>query len=173
MFQPVVTTAGAALAVRRPHFTVCDYVLVAGISRQGKHRKIISTWTGPWRVANDDKDHVYGVKQLVTAELRDVQKARMRHYADYKLQIAGELLNVFQQLKNQGKYHIWRVSAIKWAASGGDVVVEWPGNELRWRSAPGSRCRACSMTRRPRCAKSSRRYGSSQSRSGRLSCGMG
>ena len=61
-----------------PHFTAGDYVLVARESRQGKHRKLMSTWTGPWRVANDDKEHVYAVQHLVTAELRDVHVARMR-----------------------------------------------------------------------------------------------
>ena len=45
-----------------PHFTVGDYVLVARVSTQGKHRKLMSTWTGPWRVANDDKEHVYVVQ---------------------------------------------------------------------------------------------------------------
>ena len=61
-----------------PHFTVGDYVMVARVSRQGKHRKQMITWTGPWRVANDDKEHVYAVQHLVTAELRDVHVARMR-----------------------------------------------------------------------------------------------
>ena len=53
-----------------PHFTVGDYVVVARVSRQGKHRNLMSTWTGPWRVANDDKEHVYPVQHLITAELR-------------------------------------------------------------------------------------------------------
>ena len=65
-----------------PHFTVGDYVLVARVSRQGKHRKLKSTWTGPWRVANADKEQMYAVQHLVTAELRDVHLARMRFYAD-------------------------------------------------------------------------------------------
>ena len=50
-----------------PHFTVGDYVLVARVSRQGKHRKLMSTWIGPWRVANDDNAQVYAVQHLVTA----------------------------------------------------------------------------------------------------------
>ena len=61
-----------------PHFTVGDYVLVARVSTQGKHRKLMSTWTGPWRVAKDDKEHVYALQHLVTVELRDVHVARMR-----------------------------------------------------------------------------------------------
>ena len=51
---------------------------MARVSRKDKYRKLMSTWTGPWRVANDDKEHVYGVQHLVTAELRDVHVARMR-----------------------------------------------------------------------------------------------
>ena len=50
----------------------------------------MSNWTGPWRVANDDKDHVYAVQHLVTAELRDVHVAGMRVYADDKLEIIGD-----------------------------------------------------------------------------------
>ena len=61
-----------------PQFTVGDYVLVARVSRQGQHRKLMSTWTGRWRVANDDKAHVYAVQHLITAELRGVHVAKMR-----------------------------------------------------------------------------------------------
>ena len=65
-----------------PQFTVGDYVLVVRVSRQGQHSKLLRTLTGPWRVANDDKEHVYAVQHLVTVELRDVHVARMRFYAD-------------------------------------------------------------------------------------------
>ena len=61
-----------------PRFTVGDYALVARVSTQGKHRKRMRTSTGSWRVANDDKDHVYAVQHLVTTELRDVHEARLR-----------------------------------------------------------------------------------------------
>ena len=60
------------------HFTVGDFVLVARVCRQGKHRELMSTWTGPWRVVKDDKEHVFAVQHLVTAELRDVHVTRMR-----------------------------------------------------------------------------------------------
>ena len=62
-----------------PHFTVGDYFLVARESRQGKHRKLMSTWTGPWRVANDDKENVDAVQHLVTAELREVHVLSLIH----------------------------------------------------------------------------------------------
>ena len=61
----------------------------------------MSTWTGPWRVANDDKEHVYAVQHLVTAELRDVHVARVRFYADDQLEITGEVLKVFHQLRTR------------------------------------------------------------------------
>ena len=96
-----------------PHFTVGNYVLVARVSRQGKHRKLITTWIGPWRVADDDKEHVYAAQHLVTAELRDD-----------KLEITRELLKIYQQLKNQGEYHIRSISAIKRAVSGS--LSRWP-----------------------------------------------
>ena len=52
-----------------PHLTVGDYNLVARVSRRGKRPKLMSPWTGPWRVSHDDKEHAYGVQHLVTAEL--------------------------------------------------------------------------------------------------------
>ena len=55
----------------------------------------------------------------------------MRFYADDKLEITGELRKVFQQLENQGEYHIRSISAIKRAASGDEfgVKVAWEGLE--------------------------------------------
>ena len=109
-------------------FTVGDYVLVARVS---KHRKLMSTWTGPWRVANDNKEHVYPVQHLITGELRDFHVVRMRFYAHDQLEITGELLKDFQQLENHGEYHIRGISAIKRAASGNEFVVKvaWEGLE--------------------------------------------
>ena len=114
-----------------PRFTVGDYVLVGRPSRQGKDPKLMSTWTRPWRVANDDEEHAYTVQHFVTAELRDVHMARMRLYADDQLEITGEVLKVFQQFENQGKYHIRSISAIKRASSGNEfaVKVAWEGLE--------------------------------------------
>ena len=114
-----------------PYFTVGGYVLVARVSRQGKHRKLTSAWIGPWRVANNDKDHVYAVQHLVTDELPDVHVARMRFHADDHLEITGELLKVSQQLENQSEHHIRSISAINRATSGDEFVVKvvWEGLE--------------------------------------------
>ena len=62
---------------------------------------------------NYDKEHVYAVQRLVTAEPRDVHQEKMRVYADDKLEVTGGLLKVFQQLENQGKYHIRSTTAMK------------------------------------------------------------
>ena len=55
----------------------------------------------------------------------------MRVYADHKVEIIGELLKVFQQLENQGEYHIRNISASKRAASVNEFVVKvaWEGLE--------------------------------------------
>ena len=75
-----------------PHFRVGGYVLVDRVYRQGMCRKLMSPWPGPWRVANDDQEHVYAVQHLV--ELRDVHVARKRFYSDDQLEITRELLKV-------------------------------------------------------------------------------
>ena len=114
-----------------PHFTVGDYVPVVRVSRQGKHRKLMSTWTRPSRVTNDHKEHGYTVQRLVTAKGRDVHVAGMRVYADDQLEIDDQLLKVFQQLENKDEHHIWSISAIKQVAGGDDfaVKVPWEGLE--------------------------------------------
>ena len=52
-------------------------------------------------------------------------------YADDKLEINGELHKIFQQLENEGEYHIRSISAIKRATSGDEFVVKvaWEGLE--------------------------------------------
>ena len=96
-----------------PRFTVGDYVLVARVSKRGKHRKLTNTWTGPWSVAIDDKEHVYAMQHLATGELHDVHVARVQFHAVGQQAITGGLLKVFQRLENQGEYRIRSISAIK------------------------------------------------------------
>ena len=99
------------------------------------------------------------VQHLVTAELRDVHVARMRVYADDKLEITGELLKVFQQLENRGEYHMRIISAIKRAATGDEFVVKvaWEGlQEAKSTWGPVSRVFYDAPAV---CAKSSRRCG--------------
>ena len=48
---PIVVHTTDSRGKALPHFTGVDYVLVAGASRQRKHRKLMSAWPGPWRFA--------------------------------------------------------------------------------------------------------------------------
>lgn len=78
-----------------PQFTVGDYVLVARIRRVGSHPKLMSKWVGPWRVVNDDKEHVYTIEVIVTGKTRDVHVVRIRFYADWALEVDGPLQQLF------------------------------------------------------------------------------
>ena len=121
---------------------------------RGAHDGAASARCKGRQVVNDDKEHVYAVQHVVTAELPDVHVARMRFYADGQLEITGELLKIFQQLENQDEYHIRSISAIKRAASGDEFVVKVACEGLQEAERTWE---PCCMTRRPCCAKSSRR----------------
>ena len=89
----------------------------------------MSTWTGPWRVVNDDREHVYAVEHIVTGETRDVHVARMRFYADRHLKVTKRLRDVFQNQHHQGEYHIRGITDVKPAKHGSEYVVKvlWEG----------------------------------------------
>jgi len=112
-----------------PHFTVGDYVLVARVRQPGKNSKLESTWTGPWQVTNDDKEHVYTVRNIVTGETRDVHVTRMRFYADSALEVTQPLQEVFQSIEQQGEYHIRSIDDVRKARQGDEyvVLVQWEG----------------------------------------------
>ena len=48
-----------------PKFAVGDFVLYSRVRRQGVTPKLMSTWTGPWRVVGADHSHVYSVQNIV------------------------------------------------------------------------------------------------------------
>ena len=47
-----------------PKFAVGDFVLYARVRRQGVTPKLMSTWTGPWRVVGADQSPVYSVQNI-------------------------------------------------------------------------------------------------------------
>ena len=114
-----------------PDFTVGDYVLVARVRTQGRQNKLVGTWTGPWRVVNDDKEHVYSVGNIVTGETREVHVARMRFYADKDLNITRQLTETFQHIDQQVTYHIREITGVRKATRGDEYVVkvQWEGLE--------------------------------------------
>lgn len=62
--------------------TVGDHLMVARVTKQGQHHKLVSARTGPWLVVSDDRDHLYNVQNTVTGESRDVRVARMCSSSD-------------------------------------------------------------------------------------------
>ena len=65
--------------------------------------KLLSTWTGPWRVVGADHAHVYSVQNIVSGAVHSAHVARLRFYADSQLQITAELKDVFQHSYAQGE----------------------------------------------------------------------
>ena len=112
-----------------PHFTVGDYVLVARVRKEGKHAKLMATWTGQWQVASDDREHVYVVQHLITGEPREAHVARMRLFFDGQLHVTSQLREIFQQLEHLAEYHIEEMTTAKRAARGDEFVVfvKWMG----------------------------------------------
>ena len=72
----------AASRGQLPNFAVGDYVMVARVRRPGSTSKLVSTWTGPWRVVTADKVHVHGVQNIVMGEVKNVHVVRLWFYAD-------------------------------------------------------------------------------------------
>ena len=71
------------------------------------------------------------MQHLVTAELRDVHVARMRFYAGDQLEISGELLKVFDQLRTRASTTFGASRPSSGHASGDEFVVKvaWEGLE--------------------------------------------
>ena len=112
-----------------PNFSVGEYVLVARVRRSGTTPKLLMTWTGPWRVVSAEQQHVYGVQNIVSGEVRDVHVARLRFYADAALAITAEVKEVFQHAFTQGEFEMAAIVDMSPAEDGPgfDVEVEWVG----------------------------------------------
>ena len=82
----------------------------------------MSTCTGPWRVVNDDREHVYVVEHIVTGVTRDVHVACMRFHADRHLNVTKRLKDVFQYQEHQGEYHIRCITDVDKAKRGDEYV---------------------------------------------------
>eukprot|EP00903_Cladosiphon_okamuranus_P017345 g15980.t1 len=121
----------AASRGQLPNFTVGDYVLVARVRRSGLTPKLASTWTGPWRVVTAQQEHVYGVQNIISGEVRDVHVARMRFYSDSELDITSDLKEVFQHSFNQGEFEMEALINIGESHDGSGylVRVRWSGFE--------------------------------------------
>ena len=99
----------AASAGSMPSFEVGDYVLVARVPKLGSAPKLVTTWSGPWRVITGRPPHVYNVQNIVTGESKEVHAMRVRAYADSSLAIDAEVLGVIGVTKHQGEYEIQHI----------------------------------------------------------------
>ena len=69
--------------------------MMARVRRPGLTPKLVSTWTGPWRIITADKVHLYGVQNIVTDEENDMHVVRLRFYAEKELEMTAALKEMF------------------------------------------------------------------------------
>ena len=65
--------------------------------------KLMSTWTGPWRVVGADHSHVYSVQNIISGKVHTAHVALLRFYADADLSITAEIKDVVQHSYAQGE----------------------------------------------------------------------
>ncbi|CAM9606670.1 unnamed protein product [Ascophyllum nodosum] len=68
--------------------------------------KLVSTWTGPWRIVTVDKVHVYGIQSIVTDGVKDVHVVRFRIYAEKALEMTAALKEVFRHTFTQDEFEM-------------------------------------------------------------------
>ena len=96
----------AASAGSLPNFEVGDYVFLARARKLDNAPKLVTNWSGPWRVVSGGPSHVYNVQGIVTGETKEVHVVRMRAYADSSFAVSAEVQGLFQRTKHQGEYGI-------------------------------------------------------------------
>ena len=57
--------------------------------------KLMSTWTGPWRVVGADDSHVYSVHNNVSGKAHTAHVTRLRFYVVADLNTTAEIVDVF------------------------------------------------------------------------------
>lgn len=121
-----------------PNFAVGDYVLMARVRPPGKTSKLMSTWTGPWRVTNAPSPHVYQVQDIVSGHVTTAHVARLKFYRDSSLGITEYVQEAFQYLFNQGEFHLEELVEVRRAPDGAyEALVQWRGfaeTERSWES---------------------------------------
>ena len=60
-----------------PKLAIGDFVLYARVRGQGVTPKLMSTWTGQWRVVGSDHSHVCSVQNIVSGKVHTAHVARL------------------------------------------------------------------------------------------------
>ena len=85
---------------------------------------------GPWRIVTADEVHMYGVRNVVTGEVKGVHVVRLlRFYMDINLEMTAALKVVFQHAFTQGEFEMVGIVDISEAEDEQDfdVKVDWVG----------------------------------------------
>ena len=95
----------------------------------GSTLKLMMTWTESWRVAVAPGPHAYGVQEIVSGKVRDIDVARMRFLSGRRFRDTAELKKVFQHAFTQGEFEMAAIVDMANAenGSGFEVDVEWVG----------------------------------------------
>ena len=164
----------AASAGSMPNFEVGDYVLVARVRKLGSAPKLVTTWTGPWRVVSGGSPYVYNVQDIVTGETKEVHVVRMRAYAEASLAVGAEVQGLFEMTKHQREYEIQDILHIRedpLSAGYYKVQVAWVGlddEDPTWepvgamfKGLPKFLVRKLKQMRLPKCVRNAlrQRYG--------------
>lgn len=120
------------------NFAVGNYVLVTRGRRQASKPKLMSTWTGTWRVVNGDKQHIYGIQNIVSGEIKEVH---MGYCADDTLELTSELKEAFHHVFTQDQFEMAGILNTAEAVKGVISTLRWTGLVSRTRRCRESRCR--------------------------------
>ena len=111
------------------------FALYARVRRQGVTLKLMSAWTGPWRVVGANYSHVYSIQNIVFGKVHTAHVARLLFYADADLNITADIKAVLQHSYAQGEC---RMNALMHVAEDdqGDVIVlvDWEGFDAEKRT---------------------------------------
>ena len=120
------------VAASRGNLPICsvgEYVLVACMRHSGSTLKLMMTWTKSWRVAVAPGPHAYGVQEIVSGKVRDIDVARMRFLRGRRFRDTAELKKVFQHAFTQEEFEMAAIVDMANAenGSGFEVEEEWVG----------------------------------------------
>ena len=130
--ERVAASAGSML-----NFEVGNYVLMR-VRKLGSAPKLVTTWTGPWRVVLSGSPHVYNVQDIVTGETKEVHVMRMRTNVDSSLAVGPVVQGLLEMTKHQDEYEIQDILNIgEYPLKAGDYKeqVAWVGlddEEYTW-----------------------------------------
>ena len=85
------------------NFEVRNYVLVAQFRKLGSAPKLVTTWTGPWRVVSGGSPHLCNAQDIVTGKTKEIHVVRMGVYADSSLAVNAEVQGLFEMAKHHGE----------------------------------------------------------------------